>query len=147
MPPERRARNEAAARKMIDEMALDELREARELTQQQLARLFRVNQAAVLKMERRADMYLSTLHGIIKAMGKKQRCWLADRRRTEKPQRGDPVSRPFDRYYRAAEWIFRSHCQYAAALPADTGSHRNTILAFARRTSAGHGEFCAALFC
>jgi len=69
MSPERRARNEAAARKMIEEMALDELREARELTQEQLARILRVNQAAVSKMERRADMYLSTLHGIIKAMG------------------------------------------------------------------------------
>jgi DNA-binding XRE family transcriptional regulator len=69
MSPERRARHEAAARKMIDEMALDELREARELTQEQLARILRVNQAAVSKMERRADMYLSTLHGIIKAMG------------------------------------------------------------------------------
>lgn len=69
MSPERRARNEAAARKMIEEMALDELREARELTQEQLARILRVNQAAVSKMERRADMYLSTLQGIIKAMG------------------------------------------------------------------------------
>jgi len=69
MSPERRARNEVAARKMIDEMALDELREARKLTQEQLARVLRVNQAAVSKMERRADMYLSTLHGIIKAMG------------------------------------------------------------------------------
>jgi len=69
MSPERRARNEAAARKMIEEMALDELREARDLTQEQLARVLRVNQAAVSKMERRADMYLSTLHGIIKAMG------------------------------------------------------------------------------
>jgi predicted transcriptional regulator len=69
MSPARRARNEAAARKMIEEMALDELREARELTQEQLARVLRVNQAAVSKMERRADMYLSTLHGIIKAMG------------------------------------------------------------------------------
>ena len=69
MSPERRARNEAATRKMIEEMALDELREARDLTQEQLARVLRVNQAAVSKMERRADMYLSTLHGIIKAMG------------------------------------------------------------------------------
>jgi DNA-binding XRE family transcriptional regulator len=44
MSPERRARNEAAAAKMIDEMALDELREARDLTQEQLARLLHVNQ-------------------------------------------------------------------------------------------------------
>ncbi len=69
MSPERRARNEAAAAKMIDEMALDELREARDLTQEQLARLLHVNQAAVSKMERRADMYITTLQGVIKAMG------------------------------------------------------------------------------
>jgi DNA-binding transcriptional regulator YiaG len=69
MSPERRARNAAAAKKMLEEMPLDELREARELTQEQLARVLRVNQAAVSKMERRTDMYLSTLQGIIKAMG------------------------------------------------------------------------------
>ena len=69
MSPERRARNAAAAKKMVEEMPLDELREARELTQEQLARVLRVNQVAVLKMERRTDMYLSTLQGIIKAMG------------------------------------------------------------------------------
>jgi DNA-binding XRE family transcriptional regulator len=69
MLPERQARNEAAAAKMIDEMALDELREARDLTQEQLARLLHVNQAAVSKMERRADMYITTLQGVIKAMG------------------------------------------------------------------------------
>ncbi len=69
MSPERRARNEAAARAIEKELALDELREARDLTQEQLARVLRVNQAAVSKMERRADMYLSTLHGIIRAMG------------------------------------------------------------------------------
>jgi hypothetical protein len=33
--------------------------------------VLRVNQAAISKMERRADMYLSTLQGIIKAMGGK----------------------------------------------------------------------------
>ena len=69
MSPEARARSDAKAKKMIEEMALDELRVARELTQEQLARVLRVNQAAVSKMERRADMYLSTLQGIIKAMG------------------------------------------------------------------------------
>ena len=69
MSPARRARNEAAAAKMIDEMALDELREARDLTQEQLARLLHVNQAAVSKMERRADMYVSTLRNYIRAMG------------------------------------------------------------------------------
>ena len=69
MSPERRARNAAVAAKMIEEMALDELREARDLTQEQLARLLHVNQAAVSKMERRADMYITSLQGMIKAMG------------------------------------------------------------------------------
>ena len=69
MSPERRARSEAKAKRMIEEMALDELRVARELTQEQLARALRIKQAAVSKMERRTDMYLSTLQGIIRAMG------------------------------------------------------------------------------
>lgn len=69
MSPERRARNEAAALALEAGMALDELREARELTQEQLARALGIRQAAVSKMERRTDMYLSTLAGIIKAMG------------------------------------------------------------------------------
>lgn len=69
MSPERRARNEATAEKLVEGMALDELREARDLTQEQLARVLRVNQAAVSKMERRADMYITTLQGVIKAMG------------------------------------------------------------------------------
>jgi len=69
MSPERRARSEAKAKRMIEEMALDELRVARELTQEQLARALRINQAAVSKMERRTDMYLSTLQGVIRAMG------------------------------------------------------------------------------
>lgn len=69
MSSERRARSEAKAKRMIEEMALDELREARELTQEQLARALKIKQAAVSKMERRTDMYLSTLQGVIRAMG------------------------------------------------------------------------------
>ena len=50
-------------------MALDELRQAREMTQVHLAKILGVNQAAVSKMERRADMYLTTLQDFVKAMG------------------------------------------------------------------------------
>ena len=53
----------------VEKMAWDELREARRLTQEHLAELLQVNQAAVSKVERRADMYVSTLEKIIKAMG------------------------------------------------------------------------------
>ena len=69
MSPNSRKRSEAKAERMIREMALDELREARQLTQQQLADQLKVRQPAIAKMERRADMYLSTLRSVIKAMG------------------------------------------------------------------------------
>src|SRR5271170_4692519 len=64
-----RERSRALAAKYRTEMPLDELREAREMTQVHLARILKVNQAAVSKMERRADMYVSTLQDFIKAMG------------------------------------------------------------------------------
>ena len=50
-------------------MALDELREARAMTQVHLAKIMGVNQAEVSKLERRADMYVSTLQDFVKAMG------------------------------------------------------------------------------
>jgi transcriptional regulator with XRE-family HTH domain len=42
----------------LTQSKFDELREARDLTQQHLASLLGINQAAVSKMERRADMYI-----------------------------------------------------------------------------------------
>jgi len=69
MSPGSRARSDARAQKMIADMALDELREAREMTQVHLAKILGVNQAAVSKLERRADMYVSTLQSFVKAMG------------------------------------------------------------------------------
>ena len=71
MPPERRARIKARANGLRAEMALYELREARRLTQEQLAQRLHVRQPAIAKIERRADMYLSTLRGVIQAMGGK----------------------------------------------------------------------------
>jgi DNA-binding transcriptional regulator YiaG len=71
MTLERRARIKAGADRLRRELVLAELRESRALTQEQLARALRINQAAVSKMERRSDMYVSTLDGLIKAMGGK----------------------------------------------------------------------------
>lgn len=51
------------------EMALDELRTARKLTQENLAAVLGVNQSAISKLERRTDMYVSTLASFIRAMG------------------------------------------------------------------------------
>lgn len=50
-------------------MPLQELRHARNLSQEQLARTLSVKQAAVSKIEKRTDMYVSTLRNFIKAMG------------------------------------------------------------------------------
>jgi transcriptional regulator with XRE-family HTH domain len=69
MSPEARERSRKRAAKYRDEMALDEVREARELTQEHLAKILGINQAAVSKMERRTDMYVSTLCDFIRAMG------------------------------------------------------------------------------
>ncbi len=64
---QKRSREKAA--RIMETMALDELRAARSMTQEQLANILGIKQAAVSKMERRTDMYISTLRGIIKAMG------------------------------------------------------------------------------
>lgn len=69
MSEERRARNQAAAKEMLAEMPLRELRRARELSQASLAEHLDVQQGSVSKMERRTDMYISTLRSYIRAMG------------------------------------------------------------------------------
>ena len=69
MSPESQARSRTLADKYRAEMPLDELREAREMTQIHLARILKVNQAAVSKLERRTDMYVSTLQDFVRAMG------------------------------------------------------------------------------
>jgi transcriptional regulator with XRE-family HTH domain len=69
MPEEARKRGEQRTRELLTAMPLDELRHAREITQQHLAQVLGVNQAAVSRMERRTDMYLSTLRSFIEAMG------------------------------------------------------------------------------
>lgn len=50
-------------------MDLAELRQALELSQKQLAKKLRVNQPEVAKIEKRADMLLSTLGAVLHAMG------------------------------------------------------------------------------
>jgi predicted XRE-type DNA-binding protein len=59
----------AKAQAMVAEMPLAELRQARKLSQQQIATSLHIKQASVSKLERRADMYISTLRNFLKAMG------------------------------------------------------------------------------
>lgn len=69
MTPERREANRRAAQQMIEAVPLDELREARNITQTHLASLLHITQASVSKMEKRTDMYVSTLRSFVQAMG------------------------------------------------------------------------------
>jgi DNA-binding XRE family transcriptional regulator len=69
LPAESRARIDARVKTTLHEMALDELRAARELTQERLAETLGIKQATVSKIERRADLYVSTLARFIEAMG------------------------------------------------------------------------------
>jgi len=67
--PERRAEITRRAHAELESLSLNQLREARNLTQTSLAQVLNVNQGAVSKLERRADMYVSTLRSYLKAMG------------------------------------------------------------------------------
>ena len=69
MSPASRARAEKRAKEILAEMPLCELRHAREMSQKHLAEILRINQASVSKLERRTDMYISTLRSFIEAMG------------------------------------------------------------------------------
>lgn len=57
------------AQSMLAEMPLNELRQARGLSQKMLAEVLHVQQPSIAKMEKRTDMYLSTLRSHIEAMG------------------------------------------------------------------------------
>jgi transcriptional regulator with XRE-family HTH domain len=54
---------------IAEEATLRQIREARERSQEAVAERLHIKQAAVSKLERRTDMYLSTLRGYIEAMG------------------------------------------------------------------------------
>jgi DNA-binding Xre family transcriptional regulator len=69
MPPEARERATAKAKELIAAMPLQQLRNAREMTQTRLAEVLEMDQGNISKLEKRTDMYLSTLRSYIEAMG------------------------------------------------------------------------------
>jgi len=69
MKPDARERANLMAQSMLAEMPLNELRQARGLSQKMLAEVLHVQQPAIAKIEKRTDMYLSTLRSHIEAMG------------------------------------------------------------------------------
>src|SRR5258708_8185720 len=70
LPVARRKKIEARAALLIaEEMTLQEMRKARELTQEKLAKSLGVNQKQVSAIEKRTDMHLSTLRRTVEKMG------------------------------------------------------------------------------
>ena len=57
-----------AAQLIAEEMTLREIRKARKLTQQKIAKSLRIGQEGVSKIEQRSDLLISTLRGYVEAM-------------------------------------------------------------------------------
>ncbi len=69
MSAESIAASDSIHARLKETMALEELRDALRMTQQELAQTLQVDQSAVSKLEHRTDMYVSTLRRCIAAMG------------------------------------------------------------------------------
>lgn len=67
--PAARAASDAEHRRLVEEMSLHQLRRARELTQTKIAEELHMGQGDVSKLERRTDMYVSTLASYLQAVG------------------------------------------------------------------------------
>jgi DNA-binding XRE family transcriptional regulator len=69
MSPERQARVAARVKEELKRMPLQQIRNARQMTQTRLAELLEMDQGNISKLEQRTDMYLSTLRSYVEAMG------------------------------------------------------------------------------
>jgi transcriptional regulator with XRE-family HTH domain len=70
LSPAQRKKVEARAAQLIaEEMTLRQLRQARKLTQQKIAKSLCIGQEGVSKIERRSDLLISTLRYYVEAMG------------------------------------------------------------------------------
>lgn len=71
MPKAARETAEAKTKQILKEMHLQDLRQAHQLSQERMAELLSTKQANISRIERRTDMYISTLRSYIEAMGGK----------------------------------------------------------------------------
>lgn len=69
MTPEARAAADARAAELDLEWDLAEMRRTRVLSQEEIAQALHIGQSSVARLEKRADMYVSTLRRFIEAMG------------------------------------------------------------------------------
>jgi hypothetical protein len=72
LPAERRERIEQHAAQLIaEELHLREMRRLRKLTQAHLSKKLKIGQEGVSRIEKRTDLYLSTLRGYVEGVGGK----------------------------------------------------------------------------
>ena len=69
MPPERRARNAAKTHAWLADLPRQALQHARAHAQEELAQCLQVQPPAITTLERRTDLYVSTLRRCIAAIG------------------------------------------------------------------------------
>lgn len=70
LSPAQRKKVEARAAQLIaEEMTLQQLRYARKLTQQKIAKSLHIGQEGVSKLEKRSNLLISTLRSYVEAMG------------------------------------------------------------------------------
>lgn len=70
LSPARKKKVAARAAVLIaEERSLQELRQARKLTQKRLAELLGIGQDGVSRLEQRSDLLISTLRGYVEALG------------------------------------------------------------------------------
>ena len=88
-----RATSEVERRRLEEEMSLYQLRKARERTQTKLAEELHMGQGDVSKLERRTDMYVSTLASYLRLCGRPHNCRVVGESRpgTGSPRRRQPT--------------------------------------------------------
>jgi DNA-binding XRE family transcriptional regulator len=70
LPAARRQKVESRAQELIaEELTLQAVRQARQLTQNQMAQALNIGQDSISRLEKRSDMMLSTMRSYVQAMG------------------------------------------------------------------------------
>lgn len=69
MDPERRMRAASRTQQLLLQLELNELRQAYEFTQAEIARALDINQSAVSKIEHQTDILISTLNKYLESLG------------------------------------------------------------------------------
>lgn len=69
LSPESQEWVEQQIKAALQEIALSELRRARKMSQTELAKNLGIRQPSIADMEKRTDMYISTLRSLVEGMG------------------------------------------------------------------------------